>query len=102
MVLELLVPLIFGACICIPNEEERLSKTAEVMRRLAVNWTFLTPSVARLINPAEVPELATLVLGGEALSGSDITQWSGHVQHLINGYGPGECSIFSSANIDLV
>ena len=101
MILEILVPWIFGGCVCIPTEEERLSKTAEVMRRMAVNWTFLTPSVARLINPDDVPELAVLVLGGEALSEADIHQWTGHVSHLINGYGPGECSIFSSACIDL-
>ncbi|MCJ1261333.1 hypothetical protein MMC22_001197 [Lobaria immixta] len=101
MILEILVPLIFGACICIPTEEERLSKTAEVMHRMAVNWTFLTPSVAGLIKPDDVPELDVLVLGGEALSEADISQWTGHVQHLINGYGPGECSIFSSACIDL-
>lgn len=101
MILEIIVPLIFGACICIPTEEERLSMTAEAMRRMAVNWAFFTPSVARLIQPLEVPGLRVLVLGGEALSEGDIHQWSGHVDHLINGYGPGECSIFSSAKIDV-
>lgn len=101
MILEIIVPLLFGACICIPTEEERLSNTAGAMRRLEVDWAFFTPSVARLIRPADVPGLRVLVLGGEALSEGDIDQWAGNVEHLINGYGPGECSIFSSASIDV-
>jgi amino acid adenylation domain-containing protein len=101
VVTEILVPLFFGGCTCVPTEKERLSKTAEAMQRMKINWAFLTPSVARLIDPTEVPTLKTLVLGGEACSSADIGQWHKHVEHLVNGYGPGECSVFSSAQIDM-
>ncbi|CAG8370231.1 unnamed protein product [Penicillium salamii] len=84
-----------GACFCIPSDEERKGDLAECMGRLGVTFTFLTPSTARLINPASVPDLQILVIGGEAATQQDIIQWKDHVQ-LKNLYGPAECSAAST------
>ncbi|PYH48471.1 nonribosomal peptide synthase [Aspergillus saccharolyticus JOP 1030-1] len=87
-----LVTLIAGGCICIPSEEDRLSRLSESMRELEVNWANLTPSVARLLSPDQVPALQTLCLAGEAMKQVDIDRWARHVR-LINHYGPAECAI---------
>ncbi|KAJ5336205.1 acetyl-CoA synthetase-like protein [Penicillium brevicompactum] len=93
--LNFLHTLAVGACLCIPSDEERKGDIAESMRRMAVTYAFLTPSAARLVDPGSLPDLKTLVLGGEALTQQEITQWGGHVK-LKNIYGPAECSIVST------
>lgn len=94
---EHLAPLMVGACICIPSEEARRSDLAQAARQLRANFFSLTPTVARFLRPSDVPELDTLILIGEPPSSSDVTTWAGHCR-LLNGYGPGECSVFTSAH----
>lgn len=84
--------LMHGGCVCVPSDDERLNDIAGAINRMAVNWTFLTPTVARLLTPALVPTLRTLVLGGEAITQSNVDTWASDVR-LLNSYGPAECSI---------
>ncbi|RMJ26305.1 nonribosomal peptide synthase [Aspergillus sp. HF37] len=95
--LETLSVLVVGGCVCIPSEIDRRRDLVGSFRRFGVNWAFLTPSTARIIDAAELWTLSTLVLGGEALSHEDILKWAPHVQ-LFNGYGPAECTIFATAS----
>ena len=61
------------------------------MERMKVDWAFLTPSVAALLNPADVPTLRTLVFGGETATAENISTWASKV-YLINSFGPaGSC-----------
>lgn len=53
--------------------------------------------MVRLMKPVDVLTLRTLILGGEALTTLEVETWADHV-HLINGYGPTECSIAAAAN----
>ena len=94
---EHLAPLMVGACICVPSEEARRSDLAHAIRQLGANFFTLTPTVARFLRPSDVPDLDTLILIGEPPSSSDVTTWAGHCR-LLNGYGPGECSVFTSAH----
>ncbi|KAF7168162.1 hypothetical protein CNMCM5623_001264 [Aspergillus felis] len=87
---DVLFTLIFGGCICIPSEAERLSNLGGFMAKSQVNWASLTPSVAELLNPTKIPDLETLVLVGESMSPSCLTKWADRVL-LVNGYGPAEC-----------
>jgi amino acid adenylation domain-containing protein/non-ribosomal peptide synthase protein (TIGR01720 family) len=96
-VMEILTTLTFGGCICVPVEEERLNDTAGVMRRMAVTWTCLTPSVANLIKPSTVPTLEVLACGGEAMPTETVTKWAKHVR-LLNAYGPAEASVVALVN----
>ena len=89
---EIFTTLYFGGCVCVPSEEQRTGNLAEIMSRLAVNWTFMTPTVARIIGSGDVACLSTVVLGGEAVGEDNIRQWSKRV-NLIGGYGPTECCI---------
>ena len=97
-ILEILTTLIVGGCICIPNDQQRLSDIAAVINNMAVNLAVLTPSVASTIEPATVPDLKVLVLGGEAMTTEHIAKWAEKVR-LINAYGPSECSVVATVSI---
>ncbi|KAH2196077.1 Nonribosomal peptide synthetase 8, partial [Aspergillus fumigatus] len=94
---EIFAVLANGGCVCVPSESERLNFLHETITQLDVNWSFLTPSVIRQIDPSSVPTLQTLALGGEPLSKEVIETWCDRV-HLINVYGPTETCVFSHAN----
>ncbi|EZF27693.1 hypothetical protein H103_00368 [Trichophyton rubrum CBS 288.86] len=96
-VLEILTSLITGACVCIPNDEERSKGPERCIQQFGITWTFLTPSLVKLMSPKMVPSLKFLVLGGEAVQPENIQTWAPHVR-LANGYGPTECSIAATAN----
>ncbi|WDK10222.1 amino acid adenylation domain-containing protein [Colletotrichum graminicola] len=89
--LEILSTLMAGACICIPSEEERMNNLAGCITGMDVNWAMLTPSVASLMSPEEVPSLEVLCSVGETLPQDVAETWAGHVK-TINAYGPAECS----------
>ncbi|KAE8368382.1 hypothetical protein BDV27DRAFT_154089 [Aspergillus caelatus] len=95
--LEIFTTLTTGACVCFPSDELAQHGIAHIINALRITWTFMTPSVVRLVDPADVPTLKTLALGGEALSQVDVTTWAGKL-HLINGYGPSECSVAATIN----
>ena len=95
--MENLSPLTMGACVCVPDNESKLTDIASAISSLSATWAFLTPSVANLIEPIAVPSLKTLVCGGEAMSMDNILKWADNLT-LINGYGPTEASVISVVN----
>ncbi|KMQ42542.1 hypothetical protein HL42_6752 [Trichophyton rubrum] len=92
---ENLTPLILGGCVCIPLESQRVNQLKDAIVGLGVNWMELTPSVARLLQPEDIPSVKTLVLGGEAMLPADISMWSDKVR-LVCAYGPAECTVVST------
>ncbi|KAH8602265.1 nonribosomal peptide synthase [Bisporella sp. PMI_857] len=96
-VLEMFTTLTYGGVLCIPSEAQRTSSLSETIVALKVQWAFLTPSVANLINPSAVPDMKVLVCGGEAMSLENVARWGPHVR-LVNGYGPTEASVIALAN----
>ncbi|KAJ5350735.1 hypothetical protein N7541_008462 [Penicillium brevicompactum] len=99
-ILETLTGLISGACICLPMASHQNILISQIINDLGITWSFLTPSVARTISPKNCPTLQTLILGGESLSKVDIETWAGQV-HLCNGYGPSECAVACTANVNI-
>ncbi|KAF7596489.1 hypothetical protein BBP40_001361 [Aspergillus hancockii] len=99
-VYECLTPLLLGGCVCIPSESQRVNSLKEAVRNLSVNWAELTPSVARLWHPEDVPTIKTLVMGGEPMLQTDISVWQGKVR-LICAYGPAECTVVSTVQPDV-
>ena len=97
-VMEILTSLITGACVCIPSDEERMNNISGAIRRMAVNWTLLTPSVAKVLKPEEVPSLKVLVTGGEAMQAGHIAKWLGKTS-VVNAYGPSECAVIATTSI---
>lgn len=88
---EILTTLIHGGCVCIPSEMDRF-QLAQTINRLGVNHALLTPTSAKMLEPADVPGLDTMQLGGELLSDEVIRKWDGRVR-LFNVYGPAEASV---------
>lgn len=86
---EILATLTHGGCICVPSEQDRLSDLVGAMNTMSVNMALLTSTVARMIQPDEVPTLKCLVLTGEAAAQSDYDHWD-KLPYLFNGYGPTE------------
>ena len=86
-----------GGCICVPNENDRQNRLAESIASLNANAIDLTPSVARLLSPEQVPGLQTIIFGGEALYVRDVNPWWGRVQ-IVSLYGPCECTPNSTIN----
>lgn len=94
-IVETIVALARGACICMPTEEERLEGTEAFVNRVGANWAFFTPSVARTLNPTQMLGLKTVILGGEGTSKDIVTRWW-RGRRLINSYGPCESTIWFS------
>ncbi|KAK6428050.1 NRPS protein, partial [Oleoguttula sp. CCFEE 5521] len=69
------------------------------IQKLHITHLDLTPSLARLIEPRDVPSLhnGIFITGGEALRPDLIEKWGGY-DCLKNGYGPTECSIGVTMN----
>jgi non-ribosomal peptide synthetase component F len=98
--LEILTALVHGSCICTPDMALMANGPAHIVSEYKITWTFMTPSLVKLMAPSMVPTLKTLALGGEPLSKIDVETWAGHVQ-LINGYGPSECSVAATGNTEM-
>jgi amino acid adenylation domain-containing protein/non-ribosomal peptide synthase protein (TIGR01720 family) len=92
-IMEILTTLIKGGTVCIPSDEERIHDLAGAINRMGVTWTLLTPSVAQLIQPEQVPSLKVLVNGGEAMSSAHKTTWAASHVCMMNAYGPSETAV---------
>ena len=88
--IEIVTTLTHGGCVCVPSEHDRMNNLIEVMERMRVNWAFFTPTFCRSMSPEELPQLQTLLVGGEAVDKATIDKWMDHVR-LVNCYGPAEC-----------
>ncbi|KAH8429072.1 non-ribosomal peptide synthetase [Aspergillus melleus] len=100
--IEILTTLLFGACVCISGEYERLHTSSETMNLMQVDFAILTPAASRVLIPATLPHLRTLVLGGEELSEADAERWTRNGLRVMNAYGPTECSVVCSMNASVV
>ncbi|RAL12676.1 acetyl-CoA synthetase-like protein [Aspergillus homomorphus CBS 101889] len=61
---EVLLMLMVGGCLCIPSEDDRNQDLTGFISRHRVNYTFLPPIIASQLDPAAVPTLRVLLLGG--------------------------------------
>jgi amino acid adenylation domain-containing protein len=93
-ILEIFGTLIWGGCVCVVSKTERMNCLEQVIHERSMNWSLLTPTVARLLSPGKIPTLKTLILSGEPLAQQDYTQWGDRLQ-LLNGLGPSECCILA-------
>ncbi|KAI9368043.1 hypothetical protein BJX61DRAFT_546918 [Aspergillus egyptiacus] len=98
-ILDILITLVAGACLCIPSESSRRSNITDAIIHLRANYLLLTPTVSRLLSPTDLPLVKTLVHAGEALRESDISPWISNGVRTLNGYGPAECCISTSAHV---
>ncbi|CAG9971726.1 unnamed protein product [Clonostachys byssicola] len=91
---NLLHTLACGACLCIPSDSERKDDIISAMNRLRVTYTVVIPSLAKLIDPREVPSLQQAMFAGEPFNQANLQQWKGIV--ICNCYGCAECTVAAS------
>lgn len=91
--------LVAGGCLCIPSETDRNDNIGNIMATMQPTVVNLSPTVARLLDPGTVHNLKTLILLGEPVTPRDIERWQSHKLHLINTYGPAECTPISKINV---
>jgi amino acid adenylation domain-containing protein len=95
---EIFSTLMCGGVVCVPDQASRMNDLIGTINKFNVNWASLTPSVVRMMQPHQVPQLKTLVLAGEAMSQQDLVTWVEKVT-LVNGYGPTEAACIATSNI---
>ncbi|KAI0429924.1 hypothetical protein F5Y09DRAFT_356442 [Xylaria sp. FL1042] len=99
-IMETLMTLMYGGCVCIPSEEDRTTALAQAICKLNANWAFLTSTVLSLLRPEDVPCLRTICVGGEPIRSSQIKEWAPQVQ-LRQTYGSAEtAAVVASAGLN--
>ncbi|KAJ3165031.1 hypothetical protein HDU88_004750 [Geranomyces variabilis] len=88
---DFFITLGVGARLCIACRETLLYDLTETIQAFEANWVMLTPSVAALLDPVDVPTMKTLILVGEPIRADVVAQWLGKAR-IGNGYGPSEAA----------
>ncbi|TQM25342.1 non-ribosomal peptide synthetase [Nocardia bhagyanarayanae] len=89
---ELLVAFAVGASIAVvPPAAYAGEDLAEVLRAHRVTHLNVTPAVVGSLDPETLPDLRTVVVGGDACPPELVAKWAGRT--LLNGYGPTETTI---------
>ncbi|KAL4908353.1 hypothetical protein BDW74DRAFT_175042 [Aspergillus multicolor] len=83
--------LICGGCLSVPSEWERRNDTAAIFNRLRCDYAYFTPSVARSLQPASMPGLNCLAMGGEPTQRSEVARWT-QAEPILGIFGPAECA----------
>ncbi|MFJ8663640.1 amino acid adenylation domain-containing protein [Streptomyces sp. NPDC093795] len=92
-VFEVTCSLLNGAALVTPSRGGLAGdELAQVIRDFKVTHALLPPAVLPTMDPREVPGLAVLLTGGEALPGELADRWS-RERCLINAYGPTETTV---------
>ncbi|MEC3919457.1 non-ribosomal peptide synthase/polyketide synthase [Nocardia sp. CDC160] len=91
---ELLLALRSAATLVVaPTGAHIGAELAEVIRTQRVTHVFMTPSGASTIDPAQVPTLAHVAVGGEAFATELVRRWTAAGREFINAYGPTEATV---------
>ncbi|TGO86380.1 hypothetical protein BPOR_0309g00080 [Botrytis porri] len=91
-----------GGCLCSAVKDVLFRDIELAIRVLEVTHLSLTPTVAALIDPLEVPKVEFLVTAGEAVTQKVFNTWAG--RGLYQGYGPSEttniCTVKPQVTLD--
>ena len=94
---EVAMALGTGAALCLGTRDS-LMPGSELIRLLTdqrVTHALLPPSALHVMPKAALPDLKTLIVGGEACSAELAKRW-GQRRNFINGYGPTETTVIAS------
>ncbi|QLY29808.1 amino acid adenylation domain-containing protein [Nocardia huaxiensis] len=97
---ELLVAFAVGATVAVvPPSAYAGEDLARVLRTLEVTHLNVTPAVAGSLEPATLPRLRTVVVGGDACPPELPVRWAGRC--VLNGYGPTETTVTATLSSPL-
>ncbi|KAK5137564.1 hypothetical protein LTR08_008544 [Meristemomyces frigidus] len=98
-VFEIFFSLGTGMCLCTATKGVLFQDFERSIRAFEVTHLSLTPTVAALVEPANVPSVRFLVTAGEAISPSVHAMWAGRGLH--QGYGPSETTNICTVNMNM-
>ena len=85
-----------GAALCIlPQEQLPGPEVVDWLRERAVSFLMATPSFLGALPIKHLPDLETVVSGGEPCSTEMVSEWS-NGRRFLNAYGPTETTIWST------
>lgn len=85
-----------GGCLCSAVKDVLFRDIEAVIRAFGITHLSLTPTVAALIDPKNVPSVKFLVTAGEAVTRKVFNMWANH--GLWQGYGPSETTNICTVN----
>ncbi|KAK0710305.1 hypothetical protein B0T26DRAFT_654462 [Lasiosphaeria miniovina] len=83
-----------GMCLCSATNDTLFEDLGTSISELNITHLSMTPTVASLVDPADVPGVEFLVTAGEAMTEAVARKWA---KHLYQGYGPSETTNICSA-----
>ncbi|MEU8529900.1 non-ribosomal peptide synthase/polyketide synthase, partial [Streptomyces sp. NPDC048629] len=91
---EVVMALPTGATLVVAERQDRTppERLTSMMRRTAVRLAFMTPTLLGVLSPDDLPDLATVLVGGERVEPALTAQWRRRLR-LLNVYGPTETTI---------
>lgn len=78
---------------CVPNAVERATDLAGAIQKLKVNWTYLTPVLARRLLPSMIPTIETICFRTRRLDPDTLARWSDKTRVLLS-YGAADICPF--------
>jgi amino acid adenylation domain-containing protein len=93
-IFEIIGTLSSGATLCLGRKESLLpgESLLRTFREQGITTVVLPPSALAVMEPEELPQLQTLISGGEACSADIVRRWSPG-RRFLNGYGPTETTV---------
>ncbi|KAK7548290.1 hypothetical protein IWX46DRAFT_597838 [Phyllosticta citricarpa] len=85
-----------GMCLCSGTKDELFHDVELAIRQMRVTHLSMTPTVAALVRPENVPDVKFLVTSGEAVTEHVRRIWAG--RGLWQGYGPSETTNICTVN----
>ncbi|KXT10736.1 hypothetical protein AC579_2735 [Pseudocercospora musae] len=98
-VFEIFFAFYSGMCLCSATKEVMFRDFEQSIHRFRATHLSLTPTVATLANPSNVPSVKFLVTAGEGITEKVHKTWAGHGLH--QGYGPSETTNICSINMNV-
>jgi amino acid adenylation domain-containing protein len=94
-VLEVYTTLSSGATLCLGRRESLMpgESLLRVLREQGITTVVLPPSALAVMAPEELPQLRTMISGGEACTADIVQRWSSPGRRFLNAYGPTETTI---------
>ncbi|ODH26883.1 hypothetical protein ACO22_04378 [Paracoccidioides brasiliensis] len=99
-VFEIFYSLTRGMTLCSAINDVLFRDIEQAIRAMNVTHLSLTPTVASLLNPDNIPKVKFLVTAGEAMTEKVFKSWAGRGVYQV-GYGPSETTNICTVQPDL-
>ena len=94
-VIDIYSSLLIGAQVALLGDSDRLdpARTTEFLRAHGVSWGYLPPALLAMLAPGALPELETLIVGGDTCPPEQVDRWTRSGRRLLNVFGPTETTV---------